>query len=83
MEKILINAYILTFILICIIFVYSLISLYLMKKPDSIITIYNKTKGRVNLDIKKLSRIQFIVMWIALGLFIIEITLLIFIKYII
>lgn len=83
MGKILTNAYIIIFILICIMFVYSLISLYLMKKPDSIITIYNKTKGRVNLDIKKLSRIQFIVMCIVLGLFIIEMMLLIFIKFII
>lgn len=83
MEKILINIYIITFICICILFIWSLINFYLMKKSDVLIDLYNKSHGRINLNKKKLSFVQFIVMLIVVGMFIIEMTMLIFIKFII
>lgn len=54
-----------------------------MKKPDVLIDLYNKSRGRINLNKKKLSFVQFIVMLIVVGMFIIEMTMLIFIKFII
>lgn len=83
MEKILINIYIITFVCICVLFIWSSINVYLMKKPDVLIDLYNKSRGRINLNKKKLSFVQFIVMLIVVGMFIIEMTMLIFIKFII